>query len=92
VVESTSVFTNKEKESTHSKACDKKVVISAPIKDATMFVVGVNEHQYKSDLNIISNASCTTNGLAHLAKMINDKLLITYFHLTGMQFKSPIPS
>ena len=89
VVESTGVFCTTEKASAHIKAGAKKVVISAPAKDkeTPTFVCGVNLDKYTKDMMVVSNASCTTNCLAPLAKVINDKFgivegLMTTVHST----------
>jgi len=87
IVESTGFFTTTEKASTHLQGGAKKVIISAPSSDAPMFVCGVNLDAYKSEYNVISNASCTTNCLGPIAKVLNDKFgiiegLMTTVHST----------
>lgn len=91
VIESTGVFTKLEGAQKHIDGGAKKVIITAPSADAPMFVVGVNEDKYTPDLNIVSNASCTTNCLAPLAKIVNDKfgieegLMTTVHSITATQ-------
>ncbi len=89
VVESTGVFTTTEKCQAHLEAGAKKVIISAPAKDkeTPTFVCGVNLDKYTKDMTVVSNASCTTNCLAPLAKVINDEFgivegLMTTVHAT----------
>lgn len=93
VVDSTGIFTTSEKASAHIKGGAKKVIISAPAKDKVtpMFVMGVNHETYKKDMDIVSNASCTTNCLAPIAKVLNDTfgikegLMTTVHSTTGTQ-------
>jgi glyceraldehyde 3-phosphate dehydrogenase len=88
IVESTGLFLSKDKVQAHIDAGAKKVIMSAPSKDDTpMFVMGVNHKSYKNDMNFVSNASCTTNCLAPIAKVLHDNFgilegLMTTVHAT----------
>ena len=91
ILECSGINTTIERASEHLKAGAKKVVISAPSKDAPMFVMGVNHDTYTKDMTVVSNASCTTNCLAPLAKVINDNfgivegLMTTVHSITATQ-------
>ncbi len=98
IAECTGIFTNLEKAGLHIKGGAKKVVISAPSPDAPMFVMGVNHNQVNPSDTIVSNASCTTNCLAPIAKVLNDNfeiiegLMTTVHATTATQFTVDGPS
>ena len=98
VAECTRIFTTLEKAQLHIDGGAKTVVISAPSADAPMFVMGVNHNEATSDQTIVSNASCTTNCLAPIAKVLNDNfgiqegLMTTVHATTATQFTVDSPS
>ncbi|TXE18928.1 type I glyceraldehyde-3-phosphate dehydrogenase [Psychroflexus gondwanensis] len=98
IMECTGIFNNKASAAAHIEAGAKKVVISAPTKDTPMFVMGVNHKDAKAEDTVVSNASCTTNCLAPLAKVINDNfgivegLMTTVHAATSTQFTVDSPS
>ena len=98
VAECTGIFTTLEKAKLHIDGGAKKVVVSAPSADAPMFVMGVNHNEVKDDQLIVSNASCTTNCLAPISKVLNDNfgikegLMTTVHATTATQFTVDGPS
>src|SRR5699024_8383131 len=98
VLECTGLFKTRQQASAHLKAGAKKVVISAPSKDVAMYVMGVNHKNVRPDEKIVSNASCTTNCLAVLAKVVHDNfgieegLMSTIHSVTASQFTVDAPS
>src|SRR5690606_37738623 len=96
IIESTGLFLTQETAQKHIEAGAKKVIMSAPAKDDTpTFVIGVNHNELKADQHIVSNASCTTNCLAPIAKVLNDKFgivegLMTTVHAVTATQKTEI--
>lgn len=94
IVDTTGVYTTSEKAAAHFEGGARKVIISAPAKDDTpMFVMGVNQNMYNKEMKIVSNASCTTNCLAPLAKVIHEKFgieegLMSTIHASTSKQKS----